>query len=105
VPGQLRAGGHKVWYVAEMNPGLPDTQVLSLCRLHEAILITADKDFGEMVFRRGESHHGIVLLRMPGASPDAKARALTAFVTEHGARIPGAFSVVEPGRWRIRKAT
>jgi len=94
-----------VWYVADMNPGLPDTQVLSLCRRHEAILITSDKDFGEMVFRRGEAHHGIVLLRMAGASPDTKARALTSFVAAHGARIPGAFSVVEPGRWRIRKAT
>jgi predicted nuclease of predicted toxin-antitoxin system len=88
-----------------MDPGISDTQVLALCGEHEAILVTSDKDFGELVFRRAEAHHGIVLLRLAGAAPEAKARILSGFIAEHGDRVPGSFSVVEPGRTRIRAST
>jgi hypothetical protein len=47
----------------------------------------------------------VVLLRLAGTSPETKARILASFIVDHGARVPGAFSVVEPGRWRIRTAT
>jgi predicted nuclease of predicted toxin-antitoxin system len=105
IPSHSRADGHTVWYVAEMQPGISDDQVLLLCRTHEAILVTSDKDFGELVYRQGQAHHGVVLLRMAGASTKTKALLLGAFVTQHGERIAGAFSVPEPGRARIRTAT
>ncbi len=105
IPARRRAVGHTVWYVAEMEPGIADAQVLSLCRQHEAALITGDKDFGEMVSRRGEAHHGMFLMRMSGASPETKAQILVDFIAQHGERVPGAFSVLEPGRWRVRTAT
>jgi len=102
VPALLREKGHTVWYVAEMDSGISDTQVLSFCRKQEAILVTSDKDFGELVFRRLETHFGVVLLRLAGTAPEGKARILAGFIAEKGDRIRGAFSVVEPGRTRIR---
>ncbi len=50
---RLRADGHEVSYVAEVDPGLSDDDVLSDARRLEAPLITNDKDFGELVFRQG----------------------------------------------------
>lgn len=48
---RLRQGGHGVMYVAEMEPGIDDDIVLDRANKQNAILITADKDFGELVFR------------------------------------------------------
>ena len=46
------------------SPGLDDSDVLSLAVEDDRILITADKDFGEMVFRERRLHKGIILLRL-----------------------------------------
>ena len=47
VVGRLRKDGHAVDYVAELDPGITDDQVLELATQRGALLITADKDFGE----------------------------------------------------------
>ena len=44
---RLRRDGHNLVYLAELEPGIGDPDVLSLARAHAAILLTADKDFGE----------------------------------------------------------
>lgn len=49
---RLRADGHVVLAVIEMEPSLPDEAVLTRANQQEAILLTADKDFGEIVFRQ-----------------------------------------------------
>lgn len=49
----LRQSGHQVWYVAELEPGISDNVVLDLANRERAILLTADRDFGELVFRQG----------------------------------------------------
>ena len=48
---RLRQDGHSVWYVAEMEPGISDDEVLTIANQENAILLTADKDFGELIFR------------------------------------------------------
>jgi predicted nuclease of predicted toxin-antitoxin system len=50
---RLRNDGHDVLYVAEMSPGIDDEEVLGAANEHDALLPTADKDFGELVFRLG----------------------------------------------------
>jgi predicted nuclease of predicted toxin-antitoxin system len=59
---RLRQDGHQVWYVVEMEPGIPDDEVLALANREGAILITADKDFGELVFRLRYLATGIILI-------------------------------------------
>jgi predicted nuclease of predicted toxin-antitoxin system len=44
--------GNEVLYVAELDPEIDDESVLSLDRETNAILLTADKDFGDLVFRQ-----------------------------------------------------
>ena len=60
---RLRADGHHVWYVAEMQPGLADIAVLEEADREAALLLTADKDFGELVFRQRRLTTGVVLVR------------------------------------------
>ncbi|HET6382614.1 MAG TPA: DUF5615 family PIN-like protein [Armatimonadota bacterium] len=63
---RLRQDGHAVLYVAEMEPGIPDELVLQRANDERSMLITGDKDFGELVFRQGLVHLGVVLIRLAG---------------------------------------
>ena len=65
----LRGSGFDVSYVAELAPGLPDPEVLAIASTEGRILITADKDFGELVVRRRQASQGVLLLRLPGMDP------------------------------------
>jgi len=57
----LRHDDHVVLYVAEMDPGISDDAVLNKAEMESAILITADKDFGELVFRQRRITNGVFL--------------------------------------------
>ncbi|MDI6791317.1 MAG: DUF5615 family PIN-like protein [bacterium] len=71
---RLRQDGHCVLYVTEMDPGISDDVVLDLANRETALLLTADKDFGELVFYRQRRFRvGIVLIRLAGLSPMTKA--------------------------------
>ena len=50
---RLRESSHQVWYVAEMEPGISDETVLDMANREEAVLLTVDKDFGELYFVKG----------------------------------------------------
>jgi len=101
----LRSDGHEVSYVAEMSPGISDEEVLEVSTRDEAVLVTADKDFGELVFRQKRVHHGILLVRLHGIAPEEKGRITAVAVAEHDKQLVDAFSVVEQGRLRIRRAS
>lgn len=47
----LRKDGHNVLYIVEMNRSLPDEEVLNTAIIESAILLTSDKDFGEIVYQ------------------------------------------------------
>jgi predicted nuclease of predicted toxin-antitoxin system len=66
----LRADGHDVSYIAELQPGIGDDEVFAIAEADAAIVVTTDKDFGELVFRQGLAHHGVVLLRLHGLTND-----------------------------------
>jgi predicted nuclease of predicted toxin-antitoxin system len=70
---RLRAAGHHIYSIAETTPGIADSQVLELSNEAAAVLLTADKDFGEMIFRQQLTHVGIVLIRLAGLAPEEKA--------------------------------
>lgn len=99
----LRQEGHKVWYVAEMEPGIADDVVLATANQEAALLLTADKDFGELVFRRRLHAHGIVLIRLAGLLPERKAAIVASVVRQHASELTGALTVIAPGLCRIRR--
>jgi predicted nuclease of predicted toxin-antitoxin system len=100
----LRSSGHQVVAIAEMNPGISDSIVLDSANQTASILLTADKDFGELVFRQRQLYAGIVLVRLAGQPPDRKAAIVNAVVKTHADELVSAFTVVSPGNVRIRRA-
>lgn len=100
----LRQDGHEILYVAEMEPSIPDEEVLNRANEKGALLITSDKDFGEMVFHQNLfTIGGVVLLRLMGLSPERKAKIVSKVIESRSGDLPNAFSVITPGRIRIRQ--
>jgi predicted nuclease of predicted toxin-antitoxin system len=60
---RLRREGHIIQYMVEIGPGTSDEDVLGLARREGSILLTADKDFGEMVFRQRQITSGVLFIR------------------------------------------
>jgi predicted nuclease of predicted toxin-antitoxin system len=102
IVARLRADGHDVLYVAELAPGVTDETMLELAAREGRLLLTADKDFGELVFRLRRASHGVLLLRLVGLSQERKAEAASEALREHGAEMAAAFTVITPGLVRIR---
>ena len=67
----LRAGGHEVMAVAEISPRIPDQRVLELAVNQNCVLITEDKDFGELIYAQRRQTGGVILLRFPGDARSA----------------------------------
>jgi len=98
----LREAGFDVLWIAQTSPGAADDEVLALCVSTSRTLLTFDKDFGELAFRRRlASPCGIVLFRITPQSPEEVASlALSAIQSQQS--WAGHFSVVTRQRIRMR---
>jgi predicted nuclease of predicted toxin-antitoxin system len=98
----LRAAGFDVAYAAETDPAAADDEVLGKAAAEGRLLLTSDKDFGELVHRLGKASEGVMLIRLAGLSAPLKARLVVEAVSGRADELPGAFSVLSPGLLRIR---
>jgi len=106
VPGAavvaLREHGHDVVWVHEDAPGSSDHDVLGRAQREGRVVVTFDKDFGELAFRlEAAATAGVVLFRITLDSPDRAARAAVAAFASR-ADWTGQFAVVEDNRIRLR---
>jgi predicted nuclease of predicted toxin-antitoxin system len=82
-------------------PGSSDRQVLERAAREERLLITLDKDFGELAFRsKLPALSGIILLRVQAPDPSVLTRITLAALDERD-DWAGHFSVVEHDRIRM----
>jgi len=100
---RLRADGHDVLYIAELSPSAVDEDVLGQATERGALLITVDKDFGDLVFRQRLVHSGVLLLRLEGLTNPTKAQLVGEVFRDRGQELLGGFSVLSLGRLRIRR--
>ena len=97
----LRARGHDVVWVRSDAPGSSDPQVLAHAQAEDRILITFDKDFGELAFRSGlPASSGIVLFRISVPSSSYVAQVAVAAL-ESRTDWAGHFAVIEDDRIRM----
>ena len=83
------------------SPRLDDSDVLSLAVEDDRILVTADKDFGEMVFRERRLHRGIILPRLADERSSKKLEVLNRLFQQHSDHLPDNFVVVTESTVRI----
>lgn len=96
-----RAAGFDVTWMVELQPGAADEVVLALAQREDRVLVTFDKDFGELVFRHGRAGSpGVILLRPRLRSPEI----VTAFIVtvlSQPIEWPGHFTVAREGSLRV----
>ena len=102
VASYLRRHGYDVVSVAEMFPQADDTWILQFAVNEQRIVITNDKDFGDMVFRDHGEHCGIVLLRLSDTSASVKKQVALHVIQRYGEELNGAFCVASETRSRLR---
>ena len=102
IVARLREEGYQVEYVRELNPGITDEEVLNRAHDADALLLTGDKDFGELIYRLGRASCGVVLVRLAGVTNEHKAELVSAAFAEKSSQFLGAFTVISPGMVRVR---
>jgi predicted nuclease of predicted toxin-antitoxin system len=97
----LRERGHDVAWVRSDAPGSSDEEVLARAQVEGRIIVTFDKDFGELAFRsRLLASSGVILFRISAPSAERVARIAVAAL-ESRTDWAGYFSVVEDKRIRV----
>lgn len=98
----LRQRGDDVTWVKEDQPGATDEEVLARAQAERRLLVTFDKDFGELACRVAlPADCGVILFRLGGASPhEDNARVLAALTSRTD--WAGHFAVVQDDRIRLR---
>jgi predicted nuclease of predicted toxin-antitoxin system len=102
IVSSLRKDGHDVTYVLERKPGVSDDEVLVEAYNEERILLTEDKDFGELVYRLKKPSSGIVLIRIDVKERHMKWRRLKKLIENYDERLPGHFVVIDSQKFRFR---
>ncbi len=98
----LRNKGVTVFSIAENFPSINDTDVLSIAFEQGHILITEDKDFGELAYRLRLKHKGILLLRLSEIPRQARIESATQTILKHFEKLENNFSVLTKRGLRVK---
>ena len=97
----LRGADHEVFSVFDEARGMTDDEVLTKASSENWILITNDKDFGEMIFRERRVHHGVVFLRLGDERPANKIQVLEKLLENYAEKLSEQFVTVTETKVRI----
>jgi predicted nuclease of predicted toxin-antitoxin system len=101
----LTDNGHDVTAISRAYPqSLSDMEVLNIAVQEQRILITRDRDFGELIFRQQQPHHGVILFRLGVAKLAETTRWMEHMIHQHRGSMHH-FLVVTDSGLRIRQVT
>lgn len=99
----LRTAGYEVAAITEDSPGVKDTKVLERAAHEKRIVLTFDRDYGELIYRlQLPAPAGIVYFRYDPLSPVEPANHLLALLEVSGLSLEGKFTIMERERVRQR---
>ena len=99
----LRSQSHEVFSVYEEARGITDDEILDKAYSENWILITNDKDFGEMIYREKRSHRGVVFLRLQDERATSKINVIEKLLDGYASQLPDAFVVVNETQVRFAR--
>ncbi len=101
----LRSAGFSILAIAETSPGIPDAPVLKIAVQNNALLITEDKDFGELTFRLRLNHCGILLIRLSNLKREERIDLASQLIQLHLDKLKNQFSVLTKQGIRIKSSS
>lgn len=99
----LMVNGFNVKSVREIDPRMKDMDILEIAVQENRMVVTMDKDFGELVHNSGMVHSGVLLLRIEDANGEEKVRTIAKILRDYHTMLPNKFCVFQNGKLRIRK--
>ncbi len=99
----LRQQGYDVTTISEISPGIDDHSVINRAIHENRILLTEDKDFGQLVFASEIVPLGVIYLRFPARARKDMSKIIMELLKEHGKSLQGCFIVLQPGKIRIAR--
>jgi len=97
----LQEAGYDVVWTGDWDKDPGDQEILALAYTEGRVLVTLDKDFGELAVLQSQPHHGMI--RMVGFSAKSQVEVCKVVLEQHGDELfAGAIITAEPGRLRIR---
>ena len=97
----LRQCGYDLIWVREQHRGMSDEDILRLSVEEQRLIVTFDKDFGELVYRRQIAHSGVLLVRI--ADNERCLQRLIGLLERYGESLAGSFTVLTETRVRRRR--
>ncbi|MDI6744714.1 MAG: DUF5615 family PIN-like protein [Thermodesulfovibrionales bacterium] len=98
----LADNDHDVKCIRDINPKADDSEILHLAVTEGRMVITMDKDFGELVYNSGKLHSGVLILRLEDADGNQKVKVMKKILTEYSDKLYGKFCVFQGERLRIK---
>jgi predicted nuclease of predicted toxin-antitoxin system len=99
----LRNNGHDVLAVCEFAKRMQDSEVIDLSTREGRILITEDKDFGQLVFAQGRGSCGVILVRYSAVGRQRLSIDVARLAEQKKEALHSSFVVLEPGRFRVTR--
>jgi predicted nuclease of predicted toxin-antitoxin system len=103
VVAELRRLGYDALSIHETFPGLDDPPILDIAFAEDRIVVTNDKDFGELVYRSGLPHAGVILFRLDDESAKNRVRMMKEVLRLCGNNLKDNFIVASERKIRIRR--
>jgi predicted nuclease of predicted toxin-antitoxin system len=99
----LREEGYDTKTVRDIDPRMEDEEIIRTAVSEDRMVVTMDKDFGELVYHFSMKHCGVLLLRLEDATGTEKLQVVRHIVENYFSQIRNGFCVFQNGRLRIRK--
>lgn len=99
----LREQGYDVRYVAEDSASSSDRQVLTDAASDHRIIVTDDKDFGELAIRHQLASVGVILIRLSAAGIKERLARLSSVWDVVASNAPGNLVIVGDSKVRVRE--
>lgn len=97
----LSEEGYDVKWVPDYNCEIPDEDLLNLANTEKRVLITNDKDFGELIFLQKKFSVGTILFRVKGQQVDDKVKLIKKLLDKYSGKILNHFIVITKDKIRI----
>jgi len=104
IVGFLRSLDYNTLSVAESFPSLDDKIILSIAYKESRIIITNDKDFGELIYKLQLPHKGIILIRLFEENYQSKEDKLKLILKKFKSKLQNTFTIVSKNKIRFKKS-
>ena len=89
-------------FIRDVDARMKDIDILQIAENESRVVITSDKDFGELVYKEKLPHKGVLLLRYEELLPEERIETIVKIISFHRENLENKFSVYQNGKLRIQ---